>query len=51
MAKVHSYVMLSDLECEALVLDIFHHLPVAFADDHSPITLAYVESTLVGIRT
>ena len=26
MARVQSYVMLLDLECDAFVLDIFHHL-------------------------
>jgi len=53
MARVHSYVMLLDLECDALVLDIVHHLLASTKDDHSPMMPAYIESMpiLIGILT
>jgi len=46
MPRVDSYVMLLDLECDALVLD---HLLASTKDDHSPQLLAQIESILVGI--
>jgi len=49
MARVCSYVVLLDLECDALVLDIFHHLLASIHDDHSPLLLAHIESILWGI--
>lgn len=49
MSGVKSYVVVLDLECHALVLDIFHHMLASFKDDHSSMTLAYVESIHVGI--
>ncbi|KAJ8438242.1 hypothetical protein Cgig2_003631 [Carnegiea gigantea] len=51
ISRVKSYVVLLDLECDALVWDIFHHLLASPKDDHYSITLAYVESILVGILT
>ena len=32
MARVHCYIMLLDLGCDAFVLDIFHHL-LAYTKD------------------
>ena len=48
MARVRSYTMLLDLECDALVLDIFHDLLAPIKDDHSLI-LAHIRFILVGI--
>jgi len=41
--------MLLDLEIDALVEDIFHHLLASTKDDHSPLLFAQIESILVGI--
>lgn len=41
--------MLLDLRRDAFVLDIFRHLLASTKDDHSSITLAYIESTLSGV--
>jgi len=49
MDRVHSYIMLLDLECDAVGLDMFHHLLMSNKDDHSPILLAHIEYILVGI--
>ncbi|KAJ8446772.1 LOW QUALITY PROTEIN: hypothetical protein Cgig2_000783 [Carnegiea gigantea] len=49
MDRVKSYVMLLALEYDALVMDIFHQLLASPKDDHFAMTLAYVESILVGI--
>ncbi|KAJ8429968.1 hypothetical protein Cgig2_032093 [Carnegiea gigantea] len=49
MSRVKSYVVLLDLECDSLVLDICHNLLSLVKDDHSSLMLAYVESILVGI--
>jgi len=43
--------MLLDLECDALLMDIFHQLLASPKDDHSAMTLAYVEPIPVGILT
>ena len=48
MARKHSYIMFLDVECDALVLDIFQHFLVSIKDDHSTIMLAHTESILVG---
>jgi len=42
MSKVKSYVVLLDLEYDALVLDIFDHLLASIQDDHSPLLLAHI---------
>ena len=47
--RVHSYVMLLDLECDPLIMDIFHHLLASIKDDHLPLILAHIESILVHI--
>jgi len=49
MARLRSYVMLLDLECDALVLDIFQHLLASIQDDHSSLLLTHIESILGGI--
>ena len=49
MARIHSYVMLLDPECDVLVLDIFHHLLASTKDDHASLLLAHKESILVVI--
>ena len=49
MSKVKSYEIQLDLECDALVLDIFNHLLASIKDDHSPLLLAHIRSILVGI--
>jgi len=49
VARVNSYVILLDLECDAFVLDIFLCLLVSSTDDHSCLMLAYIESILIGI--
>lgn len=49
ITRVQSSGMLLDLECDALVLDIFHHLLASIEDDHSSLMLAHTESTLVGL--
>jgi len=49
MFRVNSPMMLLDLECYALVLDIFHHLLAPMQDDHPPPLFAHIKSILVGI--
>jgi len=49
MARVCSYVILLDLECDAPVMNIFHHLLAPIKDDHSPLILAQIEFIRVGI--
>ena len=49
MPRVHSYVIILDLECDALVLVIFHHLLAYTKDDHSPMSFANIRSILLGI--
>ncbi|KAJ8442691.1 hypothetical protein Cgig2_001784 [Carnegiea gigantea] len=49
MSKVKSYAVLLDLECDALVLDIFHILLASIKDEHPCLMLAHIESILVGI--
>ncbi|KAJ8428235.1 hypothetical protein Cgig2_009950 [Carnegiea gigantea] len=51
ISRVKSYVVLLDIECDTLILDIFHHLVASPKDDNSTMTLTYVESILVGILT
>ena len=48
MTRVKSYVVLLDLECDALLLDILHNLLVSTNGDNSSVTLAYIESILVS---
>jgi len=49
MARAHSYVLLLDLEYDALVLDTFHHRPALIQDDHFLTLLAHIESIPVDI--
>ena len=49
MSRVKSFEVLLDLECDAFVLDLFHHFVASIKDDHSPPLLAHIESILVGI--
>ena len=49
MIKVKSYVVLLDLECDALVLDMFHNLLASIKDEHPSLMPAHIESILVGI--
>lgn len=49
MSRVKSFEVLLYLECDALVLDLFHHLVASIKDDHSPPLLAHIESILDGI--
>ncbi|KAJ8451351.1 hypothetical protein Cgig2_014123 [Carnegiea gigantea] len=53
MTKVKSYVVLLDLECDcdAPILDIFHHLLASTKGENSPVMLAYIESVLIGLLT
>ena len=43
------YVMLLDLECDALVVDIFRYLLSSVKIIHSPLLVAHIESILVDI--
>ncbi|KAJ8442440.1 hypothetical protein Cgig2_018717 [Carnegiea gigantea] len=51
MTRVKSYVMLLDLECDALVLGIFHDLLASTKGGNSNVKLAYIESILIGLLT
>ena len=42
-------MVLLDLECDALVLDIFHHLLASIKDGNSLPFLTHIESILMGI--
>ncbi|KAJ8436109.1 hypothetical protein Cgig2_017092 [Carnegiea gigantea] len=49
MSRVRSYVVLLDIKCDALFLDMFYHLVASIKDDHSPLLLEHTESILLGI--